>query len=57
MRGVGGTAKRNADMTVKQSQAVIQDAHDFLAWTSSSQSEIQYQLITAEEYSASNTEV
>ena len=52
MRGVGGTAKRNAD-----TQAVIQDAHDFLAWTSSSQSEIQYQLITAEEYSASNTEV
>ena len=38
--GVGGTAKRNADMAVKQSQAVIQDAHDFLVWTSSSQSDL-----------------
>ena len=37
---LGDLKKRNADMAVKQSQAVIQDAHDFLVWTSSSQSEI-----------------
>jgi len=37
---LGDLKKRNADMAVKQSQAVIQDAHDFLVWTSSSQSDL-----------------
>ena len=29
---IGGVAKRNADMAVKQQKAVIQDANDFFAW-------------------------
>ncbi|WAR08577.1 hypothetical protein MAR_018535 [Mya arenaria] len=48
--GVGGTAKRNADMAVKQSKAVIQDANDFYAWAKCSQSEIEYLMVTQEEY-------
>ncbi|WAR17870.1 hypothetical protein MAR_032464 [Mya arenaria] len=55
--GVGGMAKRNADMPVKQSKAVIQDAHDFFAWTISAQNEIEYQLITPEEYQTCHEEV
>ncbi|WAR13664.1 hypothetical protein MAR_027844 [Mya arenaria] len=55
--GVGGTAKRNADMAVKQSKAVIQDTHDFFAWAISAQSEIEYQLITPEEYQTCHEEV
>ncbi|WAR29651.1 hypothetical protein MAR_003219 [Mya arenaria] len=55
--GVGGTAKRNADMAVKQSKAVIQDAHDFFAWAISAQSEIEYQLKTPEEYQTCHEEV
>lgn len=55
--GVGGTAKRNADMAVKQSKAVIQDANDFFAWAVSSQSEIEYHLITPEEYELYDREI
>lgn len=55
--GVGGTAKRNADMAVKLSKAVIQDANDFFAWAVSNQSEIEYQMITPDEYQQSNEEI
>lgn len=48
--GVGCTAKRNADIAIKQSKAVKQDAHDFYAWAKANQSEISYQLITQDEY-------
>ncbi|WAR08590.1 hypothetical protein MAR_018548 [Mya arenaria] len=55
--GVGGTAKRNADMAVKQSKAVIQDANDFYAWAKCSQSEIEYLMVTQEEYDVSSKEI
>jgi hypothetical protein len=54
--GVGGTAKRNADMAVKQSKAVIQDAQDFYAWAKANQSEISYQLIAQEKYNDKSKE-
>jgi hypothetical protein len=43
-------------MAVKQSKAVIQDAHDFYAWANANQSEISYQLITQEEYNDKSKE-
>ena len=54
---MGGTAKRNADTAVNQSKAVIQDAHDYNAWAVGNQSEIDYELITLEEYDGSNKDI
>ncbi|KAK6169016.1 hypothetical protein SNE40_020147 [Patella caerulea] len=40
--GVGGTAKRNADMAVKLGTVVIQDAPDFFAWAVSEQNTVYF---------------
>jgi len=44
-------------MAVKQSKAVIQDATDFFAWACSSQSEIEYQFVTQDEYERHNQQI
>ena len=47
---IGGVAKRNADMAVKQQKAVIQDANDFFAWAKSVDSSIEYRFISTATY-------
>ena len=50
----GGATKGNADNAVKQEKTVIQDAMDLFAYAIQSEGEIEYQLITTDEYEMSN---
>lgn len=48
--GVGGTTKRNADNAIKQGKTIIQDADDFFRWAKETNSQIEYQQISQEEF-------
>ena len=49
---IGGTAKRKADLAVKNEKAIIQDAKDFYQWakTTEADSSIKFTFLSSEEY-------
>ena len=49
---IGGTAKRKADLTVKNEKAVIQDAIDFYSWAKKTEEEssIKFSFLSSEDY-------
>ena len=49
---IGGTAKRKADIAVKNDKVVIRDAHDFFAWVKKTEepSPIRFNFLSSEDY-------
>ena len=55
--GVGGTAKRNADMAVKRLDANISNAHSFAEWGNQSGGKLEYEVVNGAEYDAAKVEL
>ena len=55
--GVGGTAKRNADMAVKRLDANISNAHSFAEWGNRSGGKLEYEVVNGAEYDVAKVEL